>query len=170
MTTGHDGGCFGCGSDNPIGLKLRCTAGPGLSLRASVVPAATNLRCIGPVPFGIISAILEESMGLLGGLVPTSMHVEHLSIDCDHFPHAEQELTVEAAIDEIVGDRICTSAVARSVGGRLVATATGTYVAEGALRPVRLFGSCNNQKGARAAEPPTAAPCAERRPYEWSHR
>ncbi|MBC2640240.1 MULTISPECIES: hypothetical protein [unclassified Rhodococcus (in: high G+C Gram-positive bacteria)] len=119
MTTGHSDGCFGCGSDNPIGLGLRCTAGPGLSLRASVVPAATNLRCIGPVPFGIISAILEEAMGLLGGLVSTSMNVEHLSIDCDHFPDAEQELTIEAAIDEIIGDRVRTSAILRSAGGGL---------------------------------------------------
>ncbi|MFC9556331.1 hypothetical protein ACFTWF_36550 [Rhodococcus sp. NPDC056960] len=94
-------------------------------------------------------------MGLLGGLVSTSMKVEHLSIDCEHLSDAEQELTVEAQIDEVIGDRVRTSAVARSAGGGLVATATGTYVA--ASRLVRLSGSWNNQKGARVAEPPTAA-------------
>ncbi|MGV9862569.1 hypothetical protein [Rhodococcus koreensis] len=48
-------------------------------------------------------------MGLLGGLVSTPMNVERLSIDCEHFPDAEQELTIEAEIDEIFGDRVRTS-------------------------------------------------------------
>ncbi|RZL82178.1 MAG: hypothetical protein EOP32_12445 [Rhodococcus sp. (in: high G+C Gram-positive bacteria)] len=139
VAAGHGDGCFGCGPDNPIGLGLRCTAGPGFSLRTFVVPASTKLRCSGTVSFGITSAILEESMGLLGGLVSQSLHAEHLSVDCENPVDAHQELAVEVAIDEIIGDRVHTHAVVRVAGGNgLIATATGIYVAtQGASHPVR---------------------------------
>ncbi|WP_009760478.1 hypothetical protein [Rhodococcus sp. JVH1] len=125
----HGDGCFGCGADNPIGLGLRYVAGPGLTVRTSFVPATSKLRCSGVVPFGLISAILDESMGTLGALVAKLLHAEHLSIDCERSVDARQELTLEAQIDEILDGRFHTSGVVRVDGAAdLVATATGVYV------------------------------------------
>jgi hypothetical protein len=68
-------------------------------------------------------------MGLLGGILSRSLHAEHLSIDCEHPAGADQELTIEAKIDRIVGDRVYTRAVLRAADcDELIANATGIYV------------------------------------------
>ncbi|QSE92077.1 hypothetical protein JWS13_27290 [Rhodococcus pseudokoreensis] len=127
-SAGHGNGCFGCGTDNPIGLDLRYVAGPGLTVRTSFVPATSRLHCSGAVPFGLISAILDESMATLGCLLSKTISAEHLSIDCEQAVDAYEELTIEAKIDEIIADRFHTSAVVRVDGAAgVVATATGVY-------------------------------------------
>ncbi|MFD7008529.1 hypothetical protein [Rhodococcus jostii] len=68
-------------------------------------------------------------MGSLGGILSRSLHAEHLSIDCEHPTHADQELAIEAKIDRIVGDRVHTRAVLRAAGcDQLIANATGIYM------------------------------------------
>jgi acyl-coenzyme A thioesterase PaaI-like protein len=56
-----DHGCFGCGDDNPIGLRLRFAA-DGEGVKASFVPAAEHQGFDDVVHGGIISTVLDEAM------------------------------------------------------------------------------------------------------------
>ena len=56
-----DHACFGCGADNPIGLRLRF-ASDGDSVRASFIPGPEHQGFQDVVHGGIISAVLDEAM------------------------------------------------------------------------------------------------------------
>ncbi len=56
-----DHACFGCGDDNPIGLRLRF-APDGNGVKASFIPSAEHQGFHKVVHGGIISAVLDEAM------------------------------------------------------------------------------------------------------------
>jgi acyl-coenzyme A thioesterase PaaI-like protein len=56
-----DHGCFGCGDDNPVGLRLRSAPG-GDGVKASFVPGPEHQEFGDVVHGGIISAVLDEAM------------------------------------------------------------------------------------------------------------
>ena len=56
-----DHGCFGCGDDNPIGLRLRF-ASDGEGVKASFIPGPEHQGFHDVVHGGIISAVLDEAM------------------------------------------------------------------------------------------------------------
>jgi acyl-coenzyme A thioesterase PaaI-like protein len=56
-----DHACFGCGDDNPIGLRLRF-APDGNGVKASFIPSAEHQGFHEVVHGGIISAVLDEAM------------------------------------------------------------------------------------------------------------
>ena len=57
-----NGRCFGCGQQNPIGLKLRFHT-EGDSVTAEFVPTSAHEGYAGYVHGGITSAVLDEAMG-----------------------------------------------------------------------------------------------------------
>ena len=114
--------CFGCGQDNPIGLKLNFTW-DGKTARAEFTPTKFYQGWSGLVHGGIITCILDEAMGyaaLFGGMncVTAKMQVK---------------LRRPASIDKPL---IITSSIIRNTR-RLVETKAnislkdGTPVAEG---------------------------------------
>ncbi len=56
-----DHACFGCGDDNPIGLRLRF-APDGDGVKASFIPGPDHQGFHGVVHGGIISTVLDEAM------------------------------------------------------------------------------------------------------------
>jgi acyl-coenzyme A thioesterase PaaI-like protein len=56
-----DHACFGCGDDNPIGLRLRFAAN-GEGVKASFVPGPDHQGFQDVVHGGIISTVLDEAM------------------------------------------------------------------------------------------------------------
>ena len=52
---------FGCGDDNPIGLRLRFTPS-GEGVKASFIPSAEHQGFQEVVHGGIISTVLDEAM------------------------------------------------------------------------------------------------------------
>ena len=56
-----DHACFGCGDDNPIGLRLRFTPS-GEGVKASFIPSAEHQGFRDVVHGGIISTVLDEAM------------------------------------------------------------------------------------------------------------
>jgi acyl-coenzyme A thioesterase PaaI-like protein len=56
-----DHACFGCGDDNPIGLRLRF-APSGEGVKASFIPGADHQGFHDVVHGGIISTVLDEAM------------------------------------------------------------------------------------------------------------
>jgi acyl-coenzyme A thioesterase PaaI-like protein len=56
-----DHACFGCGDDNPIGLRLKFAA-DGEGVRASFIPGHQHQGFHDVVHGGIISAVLDEAM------------------------------------------------------------------------------------------------------------
>jgi len=56
--------CFLCGKDNPIGLKLTWSVKEDGSVRAEFFPKSEHQGYKGIVHGGIISALLDETMGL----------------------------------------------------------------------------------------------------------
>lgn len=54
--------CFGCGEENPIGLKLKVER-EGKTVRAEFIPNKHHQGWTGIVHGGIITALLDEAMG-----------------------------------------------------------------------------------------------------------
>jgi acyl-coenzyme A thioesterase PaaI-like protein len=57
----NEGLCFGCGHNNPIGLKLRFTK-EGETCRAEFTPASAHQGWPGIVHGGILACVLDEAM------------------------------------------------------------------------------------------------------------
>lgn len=131
--------CFGCGVDNPIGLRMEFrTDGQRVYSLVSVPPAMAGWDQT--VHGGILSTILDEIMGwtvisLLGKIgVTKSMTVEFVKP-----VRVGQNLTVVGAIEEICSERqVLVSGAIYSDEERVCAQARGTFAAMTAETAVRL--------------------------------
>ena len=131
------GYCFGCGKDNPIGLKLEFTW-DGEVARAKFIPGKFYQGWEGLVHGGILYTLLDEAMGYL---------VYYLGLNC-----VTAESNTRFRKTALVNEPILISATITKRTKRLVETKAtltspdGSVVAEGtALMYVA------NEKPARAA-------------------
>ncbi|MBM9537520.1 PaaI family thioesterase [Desulfobulbus alkaliphilus] len=131
--------CFGCGTDNPIGLHMDFFT-DGQQLYSFVTVPATMAGWDKTVHGGILATLLDEIMGwsviyLLKKIgVTTSM-----TVDFKKPVQVEQLLTVVGWIQEIPSDRqVVVSGELITGEGTVCAAATGTFAALSAQAAVRL--------------------------------
>lgn len=129
--------CFGCGPDNPEGMRLkffldekrqRCVGRFRLARRYLGPP--------GHAHGGIIATILDEAMGKVNKLrhvvaMTRSMEVEYLKPVPLHQP-----ITVEAYELRVRGRKHTNVAELRDRRGQLLARSTGLFIA---IDPVKMF-------------------------------
>ncbi len=121
-------GCFGCGRDNPIGLKLEFRV-EGDAVRADF---SFDQRYVGYDKFihgGIIATVLDEAMGwALVELAGSYGVTRKLSVEYRRPVTMGRPMTVRARIVERDKTRITIEAYVEDQRSRLLASASGEWV------------------------------------------
>jgi uncharacterized protein (TIGR00369 family) len=120
-------GCFGCGPDNPRGLRLEFLRDGN----AVVSHASFGLEYAGYRNFihgGVIAAILDEAMGwALLHLRGRYGVTRSLTVDYRRPVRVESPLTVRAGVDTLAGESADVSATIRDHRGRVLARAASQW-------------------------------------------
>jgi uncharacterized protein (TIGR00369 family) len=120
-------GCFVCGPDNPIGLKLQFFA-DGDTARTTYRPSPLHEGYEGIAHGGIIAAILDEVM--IKAALARDIHCVTAQMEVKFKAPAliDSELVFEGRITEIKGRIISTSGQVSDTSGRLIAEASAKYM------------------------------------------
>ena len=135
--------CFGCGRDNPDGMRLKFHYEP--ARRRFVARFRLTRRYTGPPGHahgGIVATLLDEAMGKVNKLhgvvaLTRSMEVEYLRPVPLHQP-----LTVESHSVRVRGRRhLYAASILDAKGkGEVLARGRGTFIAVDPARLQRMFG------------------------------
>ncbi len=121
--------CFGCGQQNPIGLRLRFRT-EGDSVRAEFTPSSVHEGYPGYLHGGITCALLDEAMGwaaynLSSGALAVTAKAQ---IKFRRPLLIGESLTVAASITRKSTRHLWTEATIRQKDGRVAAEATAIMV------------------------------------------
>ena len=121
--------CFGCGQQNPIGLKLRFRT-EGESVRAEFTPSGVHEGYPGYLHGGITCALLDEAMGwaaynLSSGALAVTARVQ---IKFRRPLLIGESLTVAASITRKSTRHLWTKATIKRRDGKVAAEATAIMV------------------------------------------
>ena len=123
------GHCFGCGRDNPMGLRVDGFARDGDSVRASFTPRPEYLGFHGILHGGVLATALDEILGwttiLVGGHMAVTATLE-LKYRKPAPPDVRYDLV--GSLDEVRGRRLMVSATC-SYDSTVVAEASGLFLA-----------------------------------------
>lgn len=128
INTVNDHGCFGCGVENPIGMKLAFYR-DGNRVKATVTPGQEYEGYLSLTHGGIVATMLDEAMSWAvisdGGRLPVTTRLEI---------RYRRAMPVGVAVDvfgEVIRDRgrvIEARAEIHGPDGALIATANGSFV------------------------------------------
>ena len=129
--------CFGCGHDNPHGMRLKFTLDE--ESRKTVCHFKLSRKYTGPPGYahgGIIATILDEAMGKVNKFrnvlaLTGSMEIKYLR----PVPLG-QPLTVTSSEQSMDGRRHTNTAEIRNAKGEVLARSTGTFIA---IDPEKMF-------------------------------
>ena len=123
-----DHACFGCGGENPIGLRLRFTADKG-EVRAPFLPAAEHQGFEGVVHGGIISSVLDEAMAWATAAAGIWAVTAEMRVRFRRPLQVGEQTRVQARVEEWRGRIVRVAAeLVRDADDATVASATGTFV------------------------------------------
>ena len=130
INTERDGLCFGCGKDNPIGLKLHFIW-EGETVRAEITPSKIYQGWPGVVHGGIINCMLDEAMSHAAHFAGMNCLTAKMEVLFRQPARVEENLIITARITRNTRKIIQTEACVTSNDGTLIAKGTGTqYVIE----------------------------------------
>lgn len=129
--------CFGCGHDNPQGMRLKFTLDE--ESRQAICHFKLSRKYTGPPGHshgGIIATILDEAMGKVNKFrnvlaLTSSMEIKYLK----PVPLG-QVLTVTAQEQSVDGRRHINTAEISNAKGEVLARSTGTFIA---IDPEKMF-------------------------------
>jgi uncharacterized protein (TIGR00369 family) len=122
-----DHGCFGCGAENPIGLRLRFAAGES-GVTARFTPAPEHQGFEGVVHGGIISTVLDEAMAWATAAAGIWAVTAEMQVRFRQPLHVGERTRVEASVTTRKGRVIKVAAeVVLEADNVRIATATGTF-------------------------------------------
>ncbi len=118
--------CFGCGQDNPIGLKLKLEP-DGKGLRAEFTPGEQYQGWPGYLHGGITTCILDEAMNNTAGLGGLRCITARLETRFIHLIPINQPLVITAHVTKKTRKVIQTAGKISLTNGSVAAEATGTH-------------------------------------------
>jgi acyl-coenzyme A thioesterase PaaI-like protein len=133
-------GCFGCGQDNPAGLRLKFFVDEASRVLCHVHLAAQFQGPPGHVHGGIIATLLDEAMSKANRHRNIVAMTRHISVDYRRPVPLETELTIEGWSEtdaaSATGRKHRCSAELRDADGEVLASAHGIFiqVTDAALR------------------------------------
>lgn len=118
--------CFGCGQNNPIGLKLSFQW-DGNTTKAEFTPTELYQGWPGQVHGGILSCILDEAMSW--AVLHESMNciTAKIQVNLKRLASINEPLTVIASITKKTRKLVKTKAAISSKDGTLIAEGTATH-------------------------------------------
>jgi uncharacterized protein (TIGR00369 family) len=127
VNTTVDHGCFGCGEQNPMGLKLAFYRKED-GVVARYTPKAEHEGYTRMTHGGIVSTMLDEAMSWAvidsGGLAVTAK----MSVDFRKPVPSGEELTLSARVARDRGRAVETTGEITSQGGEVLASSTGLFI------------------------------------------
>jgi acyl-coenzyme A thioesterase PaaI-like protein len=125
--------CFGCGPDNPLGLRLDGFERDGDTVRAEFVPRSEYRGFSDILHGGIIATALDEILAWTAILVENTMVVTgKLELRYRKPAPADATYLLEGTLLESQGRRLVIGGTCR-VGETLIAEATGLFIAAGVV-------------------------------------
>lgn len=123
-----DHNCFGCGADNPVGLRLSFAAANN-GVRAHFVPGPEHQDFDDIVHGGIISTLLDEAMAWATAAAGIWAVTADIRVRFRRPVHVDERTVVSAEVVSERGRLVTTSATLAAVAnGELKASATATFV------------------------------------------
>ncbi len=120
--------CFGCGSENPIGLHLNVCF-DGEALVADFTPQKAHQGYADVMHGGIMSAILDEMMGKLLALTGRASVTAEIAVRFRRPVRVGQRLVLRAWVEQERSRVIIARAEAKdAVDGAVCGDATATFV------------------------------------------
>ena len=122
-----DHGCFGCGSENPIGLRLRFSR-ENQGVSAEFVPGVEHQGFDGVVHGGIICTVLDEAMAWATAAAGLWALTGEMKTRFRRPLRAGERSMVHGSISSRRGRVIFTRAELLLDDGTPIATASGTFL------------------------------------------
>jgi len=130
-----DNYCFGCGADNPIGLRLKFKVdGDRRVAEAVFTPREEHQGYAGITHGGLIATLLDEAMLKLCWELGIPAVTARLETEIKRPAPVGEELLVRGRLVEDRGRVIKAEAEILNAAGELVATARSTAVVKGPRR------------------------------------
>ena len=121
-------GCFGCGADNPAGLKLSFSKQED-RVEATVVFGVDHAGWADIVHGGIVAAALDEAMGwAMSLLVGKNGVTSSLNVRYRRPVYIDRPLLLSARVKDSSDERVTIEASVADQRGRELATAEGQWV------------------------------------------
>jgi uncharacterized protein (TIGR00369 family) len=122
-----DHACFGCGADNPIGLRLSFAAGES-GVAADFTPAPEHQGFEGVVHGGIISTVLDEAMAWATAAEGIWTVTGEMRVKFRHPLRIDEPTRVSARVTGRKGRIVHVAAdLILASGDTRIASATGTF-------------------------------------------
>jgi|WetSurMetagenome_2_1015567.scaffolds.fasta_scaffold113607_1 acyl-coenzyme A thioesterase PaaI-like protein len=118
--------CFGCGRDNPIGLKL-VFQWDGTTARSEFIPPAVYQGWPGILHGGIMACILDEAMGYAALFDVGRCVTAKMQIDLKQPVPIGSSLIITSTITRKTRKLVETEASVTLKDGQVLAEATGTH-------------------------------------------
>ncbi|MEU2876583.1 PaaI family thioesterase [Streptomyces sp. NPDC007070] len=112
----HYDECFGCGGDQPHGLRLQARAGDGVAITAEFTVQPAHQGAPGLAHGGLLATALDETLGSLNWLLRTIAVTGRLETDFVRPVPVGTTLHLEAEVTAVAGRKIYSQATGR-IGG-----------------------------------------------------
>ncbi|MGW2641691.1 PaaI family thioesterase [Streptomyces sp. NPDC001348] len=109
----HYGQCFGCGDEQPHGLRLAARAGEGVSLTAEFTVRPAHQGAPGLAHGGVLATALDETLGSLHWLLRTVAVTGRLETDFVRPVPVGSTLHLAAEVTAVAGRKIYCTATGR---------------------------------------------------------
>ena len=118
--------CFGCGQDNPIGLKLSFQW-DGETTRAEFTPNKLHQGLAGVVHGGIITCILDEAMGYAAYFEGVNCVTAEMRVRLRRPALIDEPLVITSHVTKKTRKLVKTKAAISLKDGTLIADGTATH-------------------------------------------
>jgi uncharacterized protein (TIGR00369 family) len=121
--------CFGCGSQNPIGLQLKFALSPnGKSYACEFELGSSFVGPPGHAHGGIIATILDEAMGKANKLKGKVALTRRIEVDYFRPVPLGQPLVVEGRVLRMTGRALYNIGELRNAKGHILARSRGKFL------------------------------------------
>lgn len=120
--------CFGCGKNNPIGLKLDFKIGKDKTIFSEFTPQKIHQGYTNITHGGIMALVLDEIMGNLPWKLGKPSVAAELAIKLKRPSPVGKKLFLSAKIENELGHVIQISSAAKNEKGEIMAAGWGKYV------------------------------------------
>lgn len=127
-------GCFACGQDNPIGLKLTFACQDGAA-HAVFVPSPEHQGYPGRLHGGLICTLLDEAMAYAMKTSGQEGYTARLEVRFHRAVRLKEPVTVEAHVVRTRGRLVELEARLLDTSGTALATAAGKYITAPVSQP-----------------------------------
>lgn len=121
--------CFGCGTNNPVGLQLQFSVTPNHSVLCAAVVSGSYEGPPGYLHGGIIATLLDEAMSKANRAHGVTAMTRQMQVEYLRPVPSGAAIEIEGRVTRSEGRKHWTEAQIRNAEGKILAQATGLFIA-----------------------------------------